>query len=567
MDRDKISGWGNYMIENVSINALVTGVRNIGKICFVKTRSHIGVSLLVFTKKDLIQDIKNVNIGSYINFSGELVSGISKECDLECKNPNISILNENRNVPPVDYSKSELSDGLESQLDNIPVSIRAEQKVNTTLAISKIFSTYVEYMNKDIKATYFIHPHLTNYGTEGGSEMFEINYFDTKAYLTQSAQIYKQMFVGSLSRVYSISPCFRAEKSSTTKHLAESNQLEYEAHIQNSWEESMEVAANFVMKAFKQVKGMKCFSDISEIDGYHRMKFDEVKNILKKIDVVGDDDSDISSEEEKAISSYVIDKYGKRMLSITHWHKNTRPFYSFNNNDGTTNTFDLIIDGVEICSGGQRIHSYEELKKSMEESGVNPAKMSQYLESFKYGMPLHGGFGIGLERLCAAILSKRNIRDINHFPSDMKRIGGVKIKERVVTGGNNIRSKAFCSIKGIQEGQQGVSVKSLIVANKNNEHFLLVIPEEKRLNVVSVKEACNGRVHFADPDEIKNKYGLIVGDVPPFGDIIGIPMFLDESIDNYSTISFSTGKIGEHAYASLHDFKQAMNFQYINMIK
>lgn len=526
--------------------AMINGCRNLGKIMFLTVRCPDGKCQIILKDKSKIDAISSLHLGSLIKFCGELKPVINKNFQYEAVNPDIDIIKCHNKAPSIDYSKLELSESVGFRLDNISLSLRSENYIKKVKFISDLCMLYMKYMQEK-SALFFITPSITTGGTEGGADLFEFDYFSRNACLVQSGQLFKQIMLCSAPRVFSLSTCFRSEKSHTNRHLSESRQFEYESLINKDWKEVIEVAVNFIYKA-SSLNGCE-----HEISSYKEMTFSEVKQALKKIGVFSEFDDDISSEEEREIGRYVLENYGSRLIVITHWPVSSRPFYSFVEN-GQTNTFDLILDGVEIASGGQRIHYSEDLKKSLESKGISSAGMEQYLDVFENGILPHAGFGMGVERLVMTLLKESNIREVTMFPSDSKRAGGIRLKSYAITGGEKIREKAFEMIDGISTEASGFPVKSLILKNKLGENFLAVCPLDSKIDTNKLKSFCNGRVSFEDSEDIKNKYGLTVGSIPPFGDIIGIPMIMDESVIKHDRISFATGRIDENASANLSEF-------------
>lgn len=543
-----------------SIIGMLVSIRDIGKICFLIIRNNIGEYQVVLKDKDLKSVVSDLYIGSTIRITGE-EKPTNSICLSEFSDPSIEVVSANKNVPIIDYSKSVNVEDIDTLFNNRALSLRTKESIKMMSAVSEMTAKYFEYMHSK-NAKYFISPHFSGSGTEGGAEIFKVAYFDNEAYLTQSAQTFKQIMVGSLMRVFSISPFFRADPSHTSRHLSEANQLEFETIIDGDWTEVIDIMLGFLAEASTIFQ--KYFGDDAlkfSISDHSRLTFTEAKSILKTLDVPMKD-GDLSAVEEEAICNYLYDKYGHKVVVITHWPEDSRPFYSFCDGKGFTHTFDILCNGIEVCSGGQRINEEDKLISSMKKFNINPSSMKTYVDAFKYGMPPHGGFGAGLERIALAFSGKQNIKHAVPFPSDSKMIASDRIAIKTFFGGEAIRDEAFRLMQGsLSSDKDGaISVKSLIVKGKDDKNILIVVPVDKRLDMKSVKEHLGFRVSFEDSKIILDRYGLVVGDIPPFGNIFGVKMILDSSIMDYPKISFSTGKIGEEATCLLDTFKNIFKF-------
>ncbi|MCK5788503.1 MAG: hypothetical protein KAH32_05870 [Chlamydiia bacterium] len=538
------------------MKGLLTSKRDIGKIAFLKVRTIFGDIDITVKDKEYLKSLKNVHLGSYIEFLGDIEEKEHGKKSIETLSL-LKPLNITFEKPPLEYESLDDQYKLDFLLDNRSASVRMRRSVQLAKISSFIVLSYTEYM-KSIGATYILTPHLTTYGIEGGADLFPVEYFGSTAFLSQSAQMYKQIMVGAIPRVFSISPCFRAEKSSTTRHLSEIHQLEYESHMIEG-DDVLKISIEFIEKVVTGLKDQGLAGDISE--SVYEITFEQAKDLSKKEGIISKDD-DLSTEEEKFIGAYINENFGKDIVAITKWPKAARPFYSFSDENGITNTFDILIKGTEVCSGGQRINKYEDLIRSMKENEIEPKSMGFYEEAFRYGMPEHGGFGFGIERLVYAIVGSENIRECVLFPSDMKRVGGRKIELPVIFGGDDIRSFAKSMSKTAWvEGISGDLVKSIILKDKKNNVFMLVLPIDDKIDFKKLRDTC-GKVEFAPKDFIEEKFGLVVGDVPPYGCLAGIETFLSVRISSFERISFSTGRIGEHATMKIVDFEKNFQFQY-----
>ena len=272
-------------------------------------------------------------------------------------------------------------------------------------------------------------PKIVAAGAEGGATLFELKYFERKAYLSQSPQLYKQMLISSIPRVYEITPYFRAEKFNTTRHLNESWGIDVEQGFIDSEEDVMNTLENLIKYIVDSIRN-RCREEL-EILGielkplstpFRRLTYEEAVDILRSEGIEVPEGEDLSEAAEKVLGKIMAEK-GYDIYFITKFPFETTGFYYMREEDGIhTRKFDLDYKGLEISSGGQREHRYEKLIEAMKLKGLNPDNFQFYLEAFKYGMPPHGGFGLGVERLMMGMLGLKNVREAILFVRDRTRL-------------------------------------------------------------------------------------------------------------------------------------------------
>ncbi len=272
-------------------------------------------------------------------------------------------------------------------------------------------------------------PKIVAAGAEGGATLFPVQYFENTAYLSQSPQLYKQMLMASLPRVFEITPYFRAEKFNTTRHLNESWGIDVEQAFIESEEDVMKTLEELIAYIIDYIR--RNYEEELEILGvelkpvstpFKRIEFSEAVEILKSegMDISGEED--LTDAAEKKLGEIMAEK-GYELYFITKFPWTSTGFYYMREEDGVkTRKFDLDYKGLEIASGGQREHRYEKLIKAMRDKNLDPSNFSFYLEAFKYGMPPHGGFGLGVERLLMKMLDLTNIREAVLFVRDRTRL-------------------------------------------------------------------------------------------------------------------------------------------------
>ena len=274
-------------------------------------------------------------------------------------------------------------------------------------------------------------PKIVARGAEGGSNVFRLDYFNKKAELGQSPQFYKQTMVGVYDRVFEAAPVFRAEKHNTTRHLNEYTSLDFEMGYIEGFEDvmAMETAMlQYVMKLLSEEYEKELLMlnvtlpDVSKIPA---VTFKRAKELVsEKYSRPIRNPYDLEPEEENLIGRYFKEEFGSDFVFVTHYPSKKRPFYAMDDprDPKYTLSFDLLFRGLEITTGGQRIHDYDAIIKKMEARGMDPEELASYLMIFKYGMPPHGGLGIGLERLTMRLLNEQNVRETTMFPRDVTRL-------------------------------------------------------------------------------------------------------------------------------------------------
>ncbi|ABM79912.1 aspartate--tRNA(Asn) ligase [Hyperthermus butylicus] len=276
-------------------------------------------------------------------------------------------------------------------------------------------------------------PKIVGAATEGGAEVFSIVYFDKPAFLAQSPQLYKQMgVIAGLEKVFEIGPAFRAEPHHTTRHLTEYTSIDLEMGFIDSYEDVMDIVEAVIRHVISSVLS-RYRSEIKEYfpnaiteppKEIPRITIREAYKLLEAAGTPVEWGEDLSSEAERKLGEIVEREYGSYLVFVTEYPWAVRPFYTMRKSDEPdwTYSFDLLMRGLEIATGGQREHRYDVLVKQLEEKGLNPRNFEWYLAMFRYGAPPHGGAGIGLERVVMQLLGLGNIREARMLPRDPERL-------------------------------------------------------------------------------------------------------------------------------------------------
>jgi len=417
--------------KEVVVAGWVENIKALGKITFITLRDKTGKLQIVALKNNLNPDefkaLEKITPESVISVAGKIQKSKAKSATHELALTKFEVLSKSETPLPIDMT-NETTTGIDKRIDNRLLDTRRE-KVNAIFRIrSKMFKYTVEFFDKEGFVN--IHtPKLTACGVESGAELFELPYFDKKAYLAQSPQVYKQMFVaGGFEKVYEIAPVFRAEKSHTTRHLTEFTGIDIEMGFIKDEHDVMDVVENLFKFILKNIK-KDCKDELKLLDvevhvpkKIPRLMYSEIRELLKKKgkEILKDDDLD--SEAEALLGEIVKEKYGENFVFALNYPYTKRPFYHMkpDNDPKGTRSFDLIWNGVEIATGAQREHRYDVLLDQAKEKGIEIHK--DYGNIFRYGCMPHGGVGLGLDRMTQHLLNLNNVREAILLPRDPERL-------------------------------------------------------------------------------------------------------------------------------------------------
>ena len=413
--------------KRVMLRGWVHKITDLSHIVFVKLRDKSGIVQLVCDK----DQIKNIRLENAIEVIGTKCENEKAPGGIEIKVEEIKVVGKTYYEKlPFEVNSYKNKATLETQLDHRTIALRRPEIRAIFKVQSEIESAFVTYL----KERNFEEIHtakIIDSSTEGGSEMFTVNYFDRRSFLAQSPQFYKQMMVGAgFERVFEIGHAYRAELHNTWRHLNEYVSLDVEMGFIKDEYELMDLEEGFINYLYEHLnKTCKKELEIYKIElpqkvNIPRITLDKAHEILLEKYNKKSPLGNIDAEGEVLISKYVKEKYDCDFVFLTKYPVSKRPMYTMMDDEdkNLTKSFDLIFDGLEITTGGQRIHDYEMLKENIIKFNLNPDDFDFYLETFKYGMPPHGGFAIGLERLTMKILKLSNIREAALVPRDMKRL-------------------------------------------------------------------------------------------------------------------------------------------------
>lgn len=423
---------GNYVKKSVILRGAIHTVRDMSEFSFLVIRTFEGIIQCVTSKevtKDVVAILKE---GMAVEVQGEVYEELRAPNGYEIILTKLTVLSEpaKDSTMPLPISKWKLNTSLEAKLSLRPIALRNIRE----RAIFKIQEGIVRGFREFLFSEHFTEvrtPKIVAGNAEGGANVFKLEYFGKKAYLAQSPQFYKQTMVGVYDRVFEAAPVFRAEKHNTTRHLNEYTSLDFEMGYIDSFEDIMNMETAMLSFIFELLsKDYKKECDILEItlpktDKIPAVRFDEAKKLVsEKYDRKIKNPFDLEPEEEVLIGRYFKEEYDSDFVFVTHYPSKKRPFYAMDDPSDKkfTLSFDLLFKGMEITTGGQRIHNYEEQVAKMEDRGMNIEDFEHYLMIHKHGMPPHGGLGIGLERLTMRLLDEANVRETTLFPRDVSRL-------------------------------------------------------------------------------------------------------------------------------------------------
>ena len=414
----------------VTVEGAIHSIRNMGEIAFVILRKRDGLLQTVWEEGKTNLDISQLKEAACICVGGTVKNEERAPHGKEIRLEKIEILSQPAQPLPLAIDKWKLNTSLETKLNMRSVSLRNIKERARFKIQEAICRGFREYLYEQ-GFTEIHTPKIGAKGAEGGSNVFKLNYFHTPAVLAQSPQFYKQMMVGVFDRVFETGPVFRAEKHNTRRHLNEYTSLDFEMGYIDSFLDICEMETGFLQYTMKLLetkyeKELKILGiTLPKVDKIPYVRFDEAKELVaEKYNRKIRNPFDLEPEEEELIGRYFKEEYDSDFVFVTHYPSKKRPMYAMDDpaDERYTLSFDLLFRGLEITTGGQRIHDYNKLIEKIEKRGMSTEGMDQYLDTFKYGLPPHGGLGIGLERLTMQLLGEENVREACLFPRDMTRL-------------------------------------------------------------------------------------------------------------------------------------------------
>ncbi len=421
--------------KEVCISGWVDVRRDHGKLIFIDLRDASGSIQMVVLPHyaethrvaETVRSEWVLRVEGIVNKRPEKMVKKGQNGTVEIEVTHLSVLGTAKELP----FEKDADLNIDTILDYLPLTLRTEKR----RAIFRLQAILIQLFREFFIQEGFIEiqaPKLIGDDAEGGANSFNVEYFKHTAHLAQSPQFYKQIMVGVFERVFATGNVYRAEKHATTRHLNEYTSLDIEMGFIKSFRDVMRMENELLLfmipllaqRAFKEVNilGVTLPMVPKEIPS---LTLREAQTIISK--ETGEDctkEPDLEPAHERWLCEYAQKTFNSEFIFITHFPLSKRPMYTYGDpeNPGYAAGFDLLFRGVEITTGGQRIHEYDDLVAEMMKRGLDPEKFRFYLQSFKYGMPPHGGFGLGLERLTAKLLGIENVKEATLFPRDLNRI-------------------------------------------------------------------------------------------------------------------------------------------------
>jgi len=412
------------------IKGFVSEIRNFGNLSFIIIRNgynKVQVTLIKKENEELFNIVKTLTKESVLEVIGEKKISNQAMNGFEIIPTEINILSLSKTPLPIDLSES-INTGFDNRINNRFIDLRKE-KVRSIFEIrSKFVKATVDFFDSND----FLNinsPKIVSGGVESGAELFKIDYFGRNAYLSQSPQIYKEMMIAAgFNKVYEIGTVFRAEKSNTTRHITEFTGIDVEIAFIESEHDIISLIERYLIYSFSYIKeNCKKQLEILGVDlkvptSLPIITMPELKLLLKERNKVLLPEDDLDPESEKICCEISKEKFNSDFLVVLEYPFSVRPFYHMCKKENITKSFDIIYNGVEIATGAQREHRLEVLKNQIISKGINPTDLDYYLNMLSYGMPPHGGIGLGLDRIIALMLNLKNVKEATLFPRDPERL-------------------------------------------------------------------------------------------------------------------------------------------------
>jgi nondiscriminating aspartyl-tRNA synthetase len=417
--------------QRVTIAGWLHRYRHQRHVSFLILRDARGLTQVVIEDRELAERIATLNHESVLQVAGTVADGTQAPGGIELHDPEIEVISAATEPPPFDLFRPDLQVQLPTWLDHAAVALR-HPRAQALFALQNALVSGFRATLVECGFTEIHTPKIVAAATESGANVFPIDYFGQTAYLAQSPQLYKQMMVGVFERVFEIGPVFRAEPHDTTRHLNEYTSLDVEfgfIHDHRDVMHLLERVIHAMLDAIPESLRERLASFGIELPilppEFPSIHFTEALKLVSR--ELGEDvtsEPDLAPAHERILGDWAKRWFNSDALFVEGYPAAKRPFYTHPDpsRPGYTNGFDLLFRGLELVTGGQRLHRYEDYLAALNNRGLSTESIGWYLEAFKHGMPPHGGFAIGLERFVARIAALDNIRQATLFPRDLNRL-------------------------------------------------------------------------------------------------------------------------------------------------
>ena len=412
--------------ERATLAGWIHRRRVLASVTFLVLRDRSGLAQVVVKDRDTVEQLAGLPEETVVEVTGTVSANESAPSGAELVEPSITALTEPALAPPAELWRPTFGAGLPTHLDHAAVTLRHPRH----RAAWQIASASMRGFRSALGALEFTEiatPKLVGTATESGANVFTVDYFGRTAYLAQSPQLYKQMLVGVFERVFEVGPVFRAEPHDTVRHLAQYTSLDAELGFIRDHRDVLAVLREAIagmVEAIREYAG-----DAAALLGVELPRVPEQFPVIHFSDALAKvgadpDEPDLSPAHERALSEWAKAAYDSDFLAVEGYPMRKRPFYTHPQpgDERWSNSFDLLFRGLELTTGGQRLHRPSDYAAAMQRTGTDPAVLAGYLDAFAHGMPPHGGFAIGLERWVARLTRAENVREVTLFPRDLHRL-------------------------------------------------------------------------------------------------------------------------------------------------
>lgn len=420
----------NYIGEAITLHGTVYKIREMSGFAFVILKSGASFLQCIYSKEFAQFELTTLAENMSIVLTGIVAEDKRSRLGMEIRLVSFKCLSSAVEQTPVVINNKEIHSSLETLLNYRPITLRNIKESAIFKIQAAICNGFRNFLTQH-QFTEIHSPKIVVNGAEGGANVFTLDYFGTPALLSQSPQFYKQAMVGVFERVYEIAPVFRAEKHDTSRHINEYTSVDVELGFIQDFHDIMQLEALMLVETLQFVQEV-CAEEIALLHAeipivakIPTITFNEAKEMVtKNSQYTGISDDDLDPEEEKLLGELIKRETNSDFVFVTHYKSAKRPFYTMDTPDNTelTESFDLLFRGMEITTGGQRIHDYHTQVHKMKQRKMNIENFESYLMAHKYGLPPHGGFGLGLERFTAKLLGFQNVRRATLFPRDINRL-------------------------------------------------------------------------------------------------------------------------------------------------
>jgi nondiscriminating aspartyl-tRNA synthetase len=404
--------------------------RDLGGVTFLVLRDRSGTAQVVIDAPELRERLASIQLESVVRVSGEVVADARARGGAELRADELDILSGVAEPLPFEVNRPQMKAGQDVWLDRAALGLRHAGKQAALRVMATVAGEFRAALDRRGFVEIFT-PKLVGSATEGGANVFPVEYFGRAAYLAQSPQLYKQIMVGVHERVYEVGPVFRAEPHATTRHLNEYISLDLEYGFIESHREVMRMAETVIRDIVAAVGSERADdlilhgATLPEVPEIPIVGFREAQEIiLREFGEDCRDEPDLSPQHERWLGEWAVRAHGSEWLFVEGFPMTKRPFYTMASaaDPEVSNSFDLLFRGLELITGGQREHRHAHLVAEMQRRGVDRAPFEGYLDAFQFGMPPEGGCAFGLERFVAQLLGASNIREVRAFPRDINRL-------------------------------------------------------------------------------------------------------------------------------------------------